>query len=212
MAEVADQQKPAPAPKTKPAKATKSAKRADKKKSPDERQGKAKKSKQDKKAKKAQKGKKGKKAKKLSLQPEGFGTVTPSLIVHDGKAAIAFYKKVLGAELLVSYDMGGKVGHAELTIGDSIIALADEFPEFGAVSARTLKGSPVINMVYVKDCDKAVAKAVKHGATVTRPAEDQFWGDRNAQIQDPFGHLWTLAQRVEDLSAKEIKKRMAKLG
>jgi PhnB protein len=154
---------------------------------------------------------KSKKAKKLPLVPKGGQQVLASLIVHDGKAALAFYKKVLGAKVEVSYDMMGKVGHAELRVGESLFAIADEWPEYGALGANRIGASPVILSVYVKDCDKVAAKAVAAGSTITRPAEDQFWGDRTVQIKDPFGHLWTLSTHKEALTEKEIKARMKKL-
>jgi PhnB protein len=106
---------------------------------------------------------------------------------------------------------GGKVGHAELQIGDSRIMLADENPAMGNRSAETIGGSPVSLYVYIPDCDKVVAKAVAEGAKILKPVQDQFYGDRSGFIQDPFGHLWGIATHVEDVSAEEMKERMKKM-
>ncbi|HWP94299.1 MAG TPA: VOC family protein [Gammaproteobacteria bacterium] len=159
--------------------------------------------------KKTSKGTRATKARKVSFIPKGYATVTPYLIVHDGKAALEFYRQVLGAKVLMTFPMGDKLGHAELRVGDSLVMLADEFPESGAVSPRTVGGSPVNLMVYVKDCDKVIERAVQAGATLTQAADNKFYGDRSGTITDPFGHRWTIATHIEDVTPREIKKRMA---
>jgi PhnB protein len=142
--------------------------------------------------------------------PEGYHSVTPYLCCKDAAAAIEFYKKAFGAtELVRMGDPSGKVGHAEIQIGDSHVMLADEFPEMGFLSPQSLGGSPVMMHLYVEDVDVTANKAVAAGAKVTRPVADQFYGDRGGQLQDPFGHKWYVATHTEDLSPEEIKKRAA---
>lgn len=140
--------------------------------------------------------------------PEGYHTLTPYLIVKDAARAIAFYQKAFGAtELMRLADPSGKVGHAEIKVGDSPIMLADEFPEMGVVGPQTLGGSPVILLLYVPDVDAQFNQAIAAGAKVLRPVKDQFYGDRSGTLSDPFGHLWTLATHQEDLSPAEIQQR-----
>ena len=140
--------------------------------------------------------------------PSGFHTVTPYLTVRDAAAAIEFYKKALGAEEIMRMPTpDGKIGHAELKIGDSIIFLADEFPQMGNKSPQTLGGSTGGLYLYVEDVDKAFKRATDAGATVKMPATDMFWGDRYGQVTDPFGHLWSLSTHVEDVSPEEMEKR-----
>lgn len=144
--------------------------------------------------------------------PDGYPRVTPYLIVDDADAAIDFYISVLEAEERMR--MPGpddKVGHAELAIGESLIMLADEFPDMGARSPKAVGGSPVTIHVYVEDADATVALAVNAGATVTRPVEDKFYGDRGGEVLDPFGHRWSIASRVEDLSPEEMQQRMGEM-
>ena len=144
--------------------------------------------------------------------PDSYPRVTPYLIVDDANAAIDFYISVLGAEERMR--MPGpddRVGHAELSIGDSMIMLADEFPDMGARSPKSIGGSPVTIHVYVEDVDATVALAVKAGATVTRPVEDKFYGDRGGEFLDPYGHRWSLASHVEDLSPEEMQQRMGEM-
>ncbi|HEY8524262.1 MAG TPA: VOC family protein [Acidimicrobiales bacterium] len=142
--------------------------------------------------------------------PEGYPRVIPYLVVDGAAAAIDFYTQVLGAEERMRMDApDGKVAHAELGLGDSVIMLADEFPEMGARAPRSVGGTPVSVMVYVEDVDAVVARAVEAGATVTRPVEDQFYGDRLGEFEDPFGHRWNIATHVEDVSPEEIGKRAA---
>jgi len=145
--------------------------------------------------------------------PDGYHSATPYLIVNDAAAAIEFYKKAFGAtELMRMPKPNGKIGHAEIKIGDSPIMLADEAPEVGARSPRTIGGSPVSILLYVDDVDSTFTKAVNGGAKVQRPVADQFYGDRTGGVEDPFGHLWYIATHVEDVSPEEMKKRAAAAG
>jgi PhnB protein len=147
---------------------------------------------------------------KVKPIPEGYHSVTPYLCCKDAAAAIEFYKKAFGAtEVMRMGDPGGKVGHAELQIGDSRVMLADEFPEMGFLSPKTVGGSPVMIHLYVEDVDATANRAVAAGGKVTRPVADQFYGDRGGQVEDPFGHKWYVATHKEDLSPEEIGKRAA---
>ena len=151
---------------------------------------------------------------KVSYIPKDYHTVTPCLIVRGAAQAIEYYKKVFGATELVR--MGGpdgKVGHAELKIGDSNIMLADENPNMGLghTSAATIGASPVSLYVYLPDVDRVVEKAAAEGGKILKPVEDQFYGDRSGFIQDPFGHLWGIATHVEDVSPQDMKERMKKV-
>jgi PhnB protein len=140
--------------------------------------------------------------------PDGYQTLTPYLIVSGGDAAIRFYTDVFGAtERLRLTAPDGKVGHTELKIGDSVVMLADEHPEHGARGPGHFGGSPVTLHLYVADVDAVVAKAVAAGATLTRPVEDQFYGDRSGSVTDPFGHVWHIATHVEDVPPEEIDRR-----
>jgi PhnB protein len=142
--------------------------------------------------------------------PDGYPRVTPYLVVDGANAAIDFYKQVLDAQERMRMDApGGKIGHAELELGDSLIMLADEFPEMGARSPKAVGGTPVSVMVYVEDVDAVMARAVEAGATVTRPVENQFYGDRLGEFEDPFGHRWDIATHVEDVPPEEMGKRAA---
>lgn len=148
--------------------------------------------------------------KKVLPIPRGYNTVTPYLIVSGAVDAIAFYKKVFGAKNVMCMDKNsGKVSHAELQIGDTKIMLADEYPEMGARAPESYGGSPISIHLYVKDVDSVVKKAVAAGAKLLRPVQDMFYGDRSGGIEDPFGHVWYVATHVEDVTPKEIKKRMA---
>ncbi len=143
--------------------------------------------------------------------PDGYHSVTPYLILHDATAALEFYKKALGAVELMRFPApGGKIGHAEIKIGDSPVMLADENPEMDARSARTIGGSPISLMVYVKDVDALVAQAVAAGAKLVRPVANQFYGDRTGGIDDPFGFHWYIATHIEDVPPDELKKRAEK--
>jgi PhnB protein len=142
--------------------------------------------------------------------PEGYPQVTPYLIVDGASAAIDFYGKVLGAtERMRMPSPGGKVGHAELQIGDSLIMLADEHPEMGALGPKTVGGTPVTISVYVEDVDAVYQRALSEGATSQRAVEDQFYGDRTGQFEDPFGHKWSVATHVEDVPPEEMEQRAA---
>jgi PhnB protein len=141
--------------------------------------------------------------------PDGYHTVTPYLIVKDAARALEFYKKAFGAKETMRFPgPGGKVGHAEIKIGNSPIMLADEFPQMGASSPQTLGGSPVSLCLYVEDADGLFDRAVSAGAKVVRPLKDQFYGDRSGTVADPFGHVWTIATHKEDVSPEEMQKRM----
>jgi PhnB protein len=149
--------------------------------------------------------------KKVHYIPEGYNTVTPYLVIKGAAKAIDYYKKVFGATVVVRMDApDGRVGHAELQIGDSRIMLADENPQMGYRSAESIGASPVSLYVYLPDCDEVVAKATAEGAKILKPVADQFYGDRSGFIQDPFGHLWGIATHKEDLSPKEMDERARK--
>ena len=144
--------------------------------------------------------------------PEGYHAVTPYLIIKGATQAIDFYKKVFGATEIMRFDApGGKIGHAEIKIGDSPIMLADEMPERGYVSPNTLGGSPVSLMIYVDDVDSVFNRAVAAGSKVDQPLKDQFYGDRTGTVHDPFGHVWTIGTHKEDVTPEEMKRRMAAL-
>jgi PhnB protein len=146
---------------------------------------------------------------KVKPIPEGYHSVTPYLCCKDAGAAIEFYKKAFGAtEVMRMPAPGGKVGHAEIQIGDSRVMLADEFPDMGFLSPQSVGGSPVMIHLYVDDVDVTAGKAVAAGAKVTRAVEDQFYGDRGGQFDDPFGHKWYVSTHKEDVSPEEVRKRM----
>jgi PhnB protein len=140
--------------------------------------------------------------------PDGYHTATPYLIVQNAAAAIEFYKRAFGAtELMRLTDPRGKVGHAEIKIGDSPIMLADEMPEMGFRSPQSIGGAGVSLLLYVEDVDTRFRQATGAGAKVLRPVQDQFYGDRSGTLEDPFGHVWTLATHTEDVSMEEINRR-----
>jgi PhnB protein len=140
--------------------------------------------------------------------PDGYSQVTPYLCVDGAAAAIDFYSSVFGAtERTRMPAPGGKIGHAELQIGDSVVMLADEFPEMNIRSPKAIGGTPVTLSVYVEDVDGVVERAVAEGATALRPVEDEFYGDRSGQFEDPFGHRWSVATHIEDVSEEEMAKR-----
>jgi PhnB protein len=141
--------------------------------------------------------------------PEGYHSVTPYLFIKGAAAAIEFYKSVFGAtERMRMPGADGRIMHAELKIGDSVVMLGDENPKMGALSPQTIGGSPCMLNVYVADVDTATQKAVDLGAQVIRPVANQFYGDRTGSIIDPFGHLWSVATHVEDVAPEEMQKRM----
>jgi len=141
--------------------------------------------------------------------PDGYHTLTPFLTVRDAARAIEFYKQAFGAkERGVMKGPDGKVMHAELMIGDSIIMLSDEFPEFGSVSPQAIGGSAMGLHIYLDNVDAAFDRAVKAGAQVEMPVSEQFWGDRYGKLKDPFGHKWSIATHTRDMSADEMKHAM----
>ena len=147
---------------------------------------------------------------KVKPIPDGYHNMTPYLIVSGAAKAIEFYTKVFGAtEKMRMPSPGGKIGHAELTLGDSMIMLADEHPEIGARAPSAYGGSAVSLMVYVPDVDATVATATAAGAKILRPVENQFYGDRMGTIADPFGHQWHVATHVVDVPSDEMAKRAA---
>jgi PhnB protein len=142
--------------------------------------------------------------------PDGYHTITPALTIRGAARAIEFYKQAFGAKQRGDIARGpdGKVMHAELIIGDSIIMMSDEFPEFGTLSPQSTGVSSVQLHIYLDNVDAAFDRAVKAGATVTMPLADQFWGDRYGTLKDPFGHKWSIATHIADLSEDEMKRRM----
>lgn len=141
--------------------------------------------------------------------PEGYHSLTPSLIVRDAARAIEFYKKVFGAEETLRLAMpDGSIAHAEVRIGDSILMLADESPQWGTRSPESIGGSGSGIMLYVEDVDAVFRRAIENGASEVSPVENQFYGDRSGQLQDPFGHRWTIATNVEVVPEDEMNRRM----
>jgi PhnB protein len=148
----------------------------------------------------------------VSPIPPGRPQLTPYLIVKNGAGAIEFYQKAFGARELSRFDDHGRIGHAELEIGDSRIMLSDEYPDMGILSPLSLGGSAVNLHLYVENVDAVARQAITAGATVVRPVENQFCGDRGGKLQDPFGHIWWLASHIEDVSMEEGHKRAEALG
>jgi len=145
--------------------------------------------------------------------PEGYHSVTPYLIIQGAAEAIEYYKKAFGAtELFRMPQPDGRIGHAEIKIGDSPIMLADEFPEMNYVGPQSLGGTAVSILLYVDDVDTVFPRALSEGGTEQKPLQDQFYGDRSGTLKDPFGHVWTIATHTEDLSPEEIGKRAAAAG
>jgi PhnB protein len=143
--------------------------------------------------------------------PDGVRTLTPELICAGAAEAIAFYKKAFGADEVMRFaGPDGKLVHAEIKIGDSKLRLMDEMA--GALGPKSLKGSPVTINMQVNDVDAVVKKAVGAGAKITMPLADQFWGDRYAKLDDPFGHHWSVASHIRDVSPKEMQEAMSKMG
>ncbi len=144
--------------------------------------------------------------------PDGYHSVTPYLIVSDAARALEFYKQAFGAVELMRLDgPNGKIMHAEVKIGDSPVMLADEFPEMDAISPQTLKGTPVSLMIYVEDVDVRFKQAVSAGANVQRAVQDQFYGDLSGTRVDPFGHVWSIATHVEDVTVEQVRERLAQM-
>jgi PhnB protein len=144
--------------------------------------------------------------------PQGYHTLTPYLIVDGAADALAWYAKALGArEVMRLSSPNGKIGHAEIDIGDSRLMLADQSPDFDAYAPGQFGGSPVSLHLYVEDVDTIATRAIAAGATLVRPIEDKFYGDRMGTLRDPFGHTWHLATHIEDVSPEEIERRTAAL-
>ena len=145
--------------------------------------------------------------------PEGMHSVTPHLVCAGAAQAIEFYKQAFGAtELARLPGPQGRIMHAAVRIGDSTVMLADEMPEWGSLGPKSLKGSPVTIHLYVPDADAFVARAAKAGAKVTMPVAEQFWGDRYGKVEDPFGHHWSVATHVRDVTGDEMKQAMQKMA
>jgi len=143
--------------------------------------------------------------------PDGYHSVTPYLIVKGAAEAMKFYIRAFGAaELMRMAGPDGRIGHAEMRIGDSVIMLADEHPEIGHRGPQSLGGAAVSLMVYVDDVDEVFKQALASGAKEIRPLKDQFYGDRSGTLQDPFGHQWTLATHIEDVAPEELRRRAEK--
>ena len=145
--------------------------------------------------------------------PDGYHTATPYLIVNGAADALSFYTKAFGAtELFRMPGPGGKIGHCEFKIGNSIFMMADEHPEMGARGPQSYGGSPISIMLYVEDVDAVYNRAVAAGATIERPLENKFYGDRAGGVIDPFGHKWYIATHKEDVAPDEMARRLAALG
>ena len=145
--------------------------------------------------------------------PSGYHSVTPYIIVDGGAQAIEFYTKAFGAEEMMRMPgPEGRIMHAEIRIGDSPVMLADEFPDMGAKGPKAFGGSPTSLMIYVEDVDAVFGRALEAGATEVRAVQDQFYGDRSGTLTDPFGHQWTIATHVEDVSGEDLQRRMAEAG
>ena len=139
--------------------------------------------------------------------PQGYHSITPSVVVDNAAKAIDFYQKAFDAKELYRLPMGNRIAHADLQIGDSRFMLSDEFKDWDALSPKTRGGATGGMLIYVPDADAAIDKAVKAGAKVVQPAEDQFWGDRMGTVVDPFGHKWMLGTHIEDVPPDEMEKR-----
>ena len=144
----------------------------------------------------------------MSAIPKGYHSITPYLIIDEARTAIDFYKRAFKAKEVMRMELpNGKIGHAELQIGDAKIMLADEFPEMNARSPRVYGGTPVGIHLYIKNVDFIVEQAVESGAKILKPIENMFWGDRSATIEDPYGHKWTIATHIENVTPAKMKKR-----
>jgi uncharacterized glyoxalase superfamily protein PhnB len=150
---------------------------------------------------------------KVKSVPDGTHTVTPHLVCAGAADAIEFYKKAFNAVELVRFALPqGRLMHACIRIGDSQVMLVDEMPEWGAFGPKSLKGSPVTIHLQVEDVDAVVARAVGAGAKITMPVDDMFWGDRYGKLEDPFGHHWSVATHIRDVSPEEMQQAMQKMG
>lgn len=147
---------------------------------------------------------------KVQAIPDNYTRVTPYICVQDADAAIQFYVEVFGAEERMRIEMGeGVIGHAEIVLGDSVIMLSSPFPDMNVHDPEHYGGSPVNLSLYVEDVDATFAKAIEHGAKEVDAITDQFWGDRSGKLLDPWGHVWSLATHIEDVSPEEMEKRAA---
>jgi PhnB protein len=144
--------------------------------------------------------------------PEGYHSLTPYLIIDGAADALEYYKKAFGAIELFRMPNGDKIGHAEMKIGDSPFMLSDEHPEMGYKGPKSIGGSPVGLMIYVDDCDAVFKQAIDAGGSEKKALQDQFYGDRSGTLEDPFGHIWTVATHKEDVSPEEIDKRLAAMA
>ncbi len=146
-------------------------------------------------------------SKKVKYVPKGYNNITAAIAVNGAAKAIDFYKKVFNAKVRLKFNgPGDSIAHSEIEIGDSVLMLSDEDPNYNH-SPQSLGNSTVVFNLYVKDVDKKIQKALKYGAKLLMPATDQFYGDRSGRIQDPFGHVWVLSTHIEDVSNKEMNKR-----
>ena len=150
---------------------------------------------------------------KVKAVPDGMHTVTPHLVCAGAADAIEFYKKAFNAtELMRLPGQKGRLMHACIRIGDSSVMLVDEMPEWGTLGPKSLKGSPVTVHLAVEDADAFVQRAVAAGAKITMPVDDMFWGDRYGQLEDPFGHRWSVGTHIRDVSPEEMQQAMQKMG
>jgi PhnB protein len=147
----------------------------------------------------------------VKARPDGYHTLTPSLVIEGAAQAIDFYKEAFGAEETMRFEHEGKVVHAEVRIGDSVFMFGEPWPDAGHRSPAQLGGSPAGLMIYVDDVDKAFGRAVAAGAKVTSPLQDHFYGDRSGGVTDPFGHNWTLATHKEDVPPEEMMRRFREM-
>jgi PhnB protein len=149
----------------------------------------------------------------MNAPAEGYHTVTPYLIVKGASAALDFYKQAFNAnERMRMAGPDGKIMHAEIVMGSSVVMLADEFPQMGALSPQSFGGSPVFILLRVENVDEVFQRAVDAGAVAERPVQNQFYGDRSGTLRDPFGHRWTVSTHIEDVSPAEIHRRMAEMA
>jgi PhnB protein len=149
---------------------------------------------------------------KSDTVPAGYHTVTPYLVVEGAAAAIDFYKKAFGAQEIMRLEHNGRIGHAEIRIGDSPIMLADTVAEMGYRGPKAFGGTPVSLMIYVPDSDAVFKRAIEAGAEALHPVQDQFYGDRTGTLTDPFGHVWSIATRKQNVAPEEINRRFKEMA
>ncbi len=148
----------------------------------------------------------------VSHKPEGYFSVTPYLIIDGAAEAIDYYKQAFGAEEVLRMQMGERIGHAEIRIGDSHVMLADEFPEMDLLGPQSRGGATASLMIYTEDVDATFGRASAAGGTEEKAVQDQFYGDRSGTLVDPFGHRWTVATHIEDIAPEEMERRMAEMA